>query len=121
MNDTWITILGVSSLVLGIGVLVFLVRKFRKRAIDNLNKTMQSWIGHNKSELLTSWGTPTTVFPNGDGKEIFVYQWTGQTSGYVHKTSNMSAYIEAPRQYTIKREFFIDENGTIYNCRWQGL
>jgi hypothetical protein len=104
-----------------VGVLFFLRSLLYKFMMGKEEKKMQLWLGRNKNDLLTSWGAPTSAFPIENGKQLWSYQSIGQTSGYAHKVSDTHTHIEAPRQYTIKREFFIDENGKIYNYRLENF
>ena len=39
-------------------------------SIDN---TMKSWMGHNQSDLIASWGPPQQVMDDGQGGKILVY------------------------------------------------
>jgi hypothetical protein len=105
-----------------------------------VNNVMNSWMGHNYSQLLMSWGPPQGVYDDGQGGRILMYtvarQWT--TPGQVSTTTTGRATIydnmiwgEAqsistitPAQtsgYTAWRMFAIDKNGRIYNYSWKGL
>jgi len=107
--------------VLGIVGFILLIVGIRKARINKINETMNSWLNHNKNELLRSWGPPTTVFPIDNGGGIWSYHWIGQTSGSAHKHSDGYVHIDPPQQYTIKRQFYINSNGLIYSYRWEGM
>ncbi|MDR1839131.1 MAG: hypothetical protein LBQ93_06060 [Treponema sp.] len=109
--------------IVGIIAFIFLLFRIRKYLSEKEEEKMKSWLNRNKSELLTSWGAPTLVFPIENGKELWSYQRIRQTSGYTHNVSSPHSLtrIEVPQQYIIKRDFFIDENGIIYNYRWENL
>jgi len=92
----------------------------------SINKTMQSWEGHHKSELYQKWGPPTRTTDDGLGGEILIYEtWinTGQTAGQVYQNPNGSIGYTAPKQngYLRTRMFYVNKNGIIYSWRWQGL
>ena len=82
---------------------------------------MNSWLNHHKEELLSLLGPPESVFPIDNGREIWDYYRVGQTLGFIHKISDESILIDAPRKYKIKRQFFIDEHGIIYQYRWENI
>ena len=88
-------------------------------------KIMDSWVGHHQSELIASWGPPTTVTSDGKGGSILVYRWDvnlGQTPGKatVDYWGNVTYTNPQQRGYVRSRMFYVDERGYIYHWRSQG-
>ena len=68
------------------------------------SKTMASWVGHDYSELVMSWGAPHREAPDGKGGRIIVYEYRDFQRG---------------TSFTYTREFFIDDDDKVYSWRWQ--
>ena len=106
----------------------------------SINKAMDSWMGHDKNELITSWGAPQQVLSDGNDGQIFIYannvQWTNP--GYANTYGNVNLYNNGystygnlnshttytPPQtygYQKQRMFWIDSYGKIYRWAWKGL
>jgi hypothetical protein len=105
-----------------------------------VNRIMESWMGHNISEVIASWGPPQQVIDLGAQGKLFVWSAvrsfttpgsaTTTTTGSVTAFGNMatgSAYSTTtynPPQttsYAATRSFWVDTNGTIYRWTWRGL
>jgi hypothetical protein len=86
-----------------------------------VDDTMKSWIGATKVDLLLKWGPPTRTFTDGKDGEIYSYEYTNQTKGHAYTDKYGNTYYNAPQQYTIVRQFFINKDGIIYSYRWQGI
>jgi hypothetical protein len=60
------------------------------------DKNMKSWLGHHGSELIASWGAPSTKYPDGQGGEVWVYQsqrtWTAPGHATTTVNGNASSY-----------------------------
>jgi hypothetical protein len=107
-------------------------------------RAMESWLGHNQSELVMAWGPPTAVLDDGNGGQIFVYTETRTyvSPGSSTTTSSGSAYgqvygnqvyvqgqeqshtMYSPaqvHQWQVFRQFRIDSNGRIVQYSWRGL
>ena len=65
----------------------------------HINTQMQSWVGHNSSELVRAWGPPTTTQDIGGGQRALTWD-LGQ-----------GAY----------RSFVVDTTGTVQSFSWRGL
>jgi len=107
-------------------------------------RTMESWLGGNVSDLVMSWGPPTQIFSDGMGNNILVYTehrtyvspgyanttTTGTGTGYI---SGNNIYVQGQSQsYTtynpsqvyqwrVFRQFKINSNGRIIGYSWRGL
>ncbi len=113
-----------------------------------INKTMESWMGHNINDLIASWGPPEQSMPDGQGGQILIYAQTRQWTNPGHATTNTygtantygnyngntyrgntygsatSTTTYTPPQtygYNAQRMFWVDNNGTIYRWSWRGL
>jgi hypothetical protein len=105
-----------------------------------INNQMNSWMGHNYSELIMSWGPPQRVYDDGQGGRILIYtsirEWTtpgnsttettGQAtindktiSGQAHSVTTYTP--PETWAYTAYRMFAINKNGRIYKYSWRGL
>ena len=91
----------------------------------SINKTMRSWVGHHKSELILKWGPPSRTADDGKGGEILIYEYQrnlGQEPGTVRSSGGQIVYTEpTQRTYIATRMFWVDEKGIIYSWRWKGL
>lgn len=87
-------------------------------ATTSTRDAMQSWMGHDKAELLRDWGPPTSVFPDGKGGEIYTYSYNQQTGGWAIPTK-VGVYYTAPEQYQTFRQFYINDEEKIYWWRFQ--
>lgn len=114
----------------------------------SINKTMESWMGHNVNDLIASWGPPQQTMSDGQGGQIFIYtqtrQWTnpgqattntfGQVntygsyygnnySGNTYGSAQSTTTYTPPKTYGYRsqRMFWVDSNGRIYRWAWKGL
>jgi hypothetical protein len=103
---------------------------------NQIDKSLESWVGHDVNELIASWGPPSRSFSDGKGGQIFVYtetrSWTqpgtSTTTASVNSYGN-SAYGHATtvyqpasvQGYDSYRMFWIDNAGNIYSWAWRGL
>ena len=92
----------------------------------NVNKMMESWVGHHQSELILAWGPPNQVSSDGKGGQVLIYSGyvnLGQTPGRANVDYFGNVTYTAPQQqgYQRTRMFYVDPNGYIYAWRWQGL
>ncbi len=92
---------------------------------STINKIMDSWLGHYQSELITLWGAPTKIVPDGRGGNTIIYEslkgtWGNQRDKHIVGGSH---YPTSPRQsgYAAKRIFHVNEKGVIYSWKWSGL
>ncbi|MDH4230202.1 MAG: hypothetical protein OEW11_10755 [Nitrospirota bacterium] len=109
-----------------------------------INQKMASWIGHNESELIMSWGPPAQVFSDGSGGRILIYTavrsftspGTATTNTHGTATGGLygnQAYLSGQSQsyttftpattsqWTAYRMFRVDTVGTITGYSWRGL
>ena len=114
----------------------------------SINKTMDSWRGHNVNELIANWGPPQQTMSDGQGGQILIYtqsrQWTtpgtattntygsANTYGtyygniytgntYGNATSTTTYTPPKTSGYQAHRMFWVDRYGKIYNWAWKGL
>ena len=83
-------------------ILIFIVALLT--SCTSTKKTMNSWIGYTKQDLVLKWGQPARKESDENGGQIYVYETEYQsyaTSMYVHKF------------------FYIDSDGKIYHWRTQ--
>jgi hypothetical protein len=73
-------------------------------------KAVDSWMGHNKSELILKLGPPQRTASDGNGGEVLIYE----TQVWMN-----SGNYEYP--ITSSRMFYADSTGRIYHWRAQGL
>ncbi len=107
-------------------------------------RTMKSWLGHQESSLLLSWGPPSQIYSDGSGGKFVVYSQnrayvspgysttnttgsaTGQVLGdnvYVHGQAQSQTTYVPPQvhQWTTYRMFQINSEGTVVAYSWKGL
>ena len=87
----------------------------------SVRKTMDSWKGHHKSELIRSWGPPSQVVSDGNNGEILIYRsgYSYQTPGAAYSNGYGSLTYTSPtvRNVVSEKQFYIDERGYIYYWR----
>ena len=98
---------------------------------STLNKTMESWMGHDVNDLIASWGPPQTIIPDGHGGQIFLYPasktWTtlGQATtniyGYKSATTTTTYVPSESKGYEAWSMFWVDSKGRIYRWAWKGF
>ncbi|MGE3508218.1 MAG: hypothetical protein AB7N65_04985 [Vicinamibacterales bacterium] len=106
-------------------------------AARRFDRLMKDWEGRPLSQLLSTWGPPTTVYSDGTGGHVIVYvpaAATGATAGQppsrtgpqladeiLHGLGARPVY--APRMSTtwpVYRLFTVDERGQVSGSRWKG-
>lgn len=70
-----------------------------------LQKKMQSWVGSDESQLLSSWGAPNSSLEAGDGKKIHTWITLWNYNGNV---------------YTCRQSFTIDTEGKVERWSYSG-
>ena len=79
---------------------------------NKMQTTMESWIGHYKSEIIQSWGPPTGgTTSDGKGGEILIY---GNSRNLIAPVGNM--YMS--RSINDYQQVYCDPQGKIYYVRW---
>jgi hypothetical protein len=97
-----------------------------------VDKSMSSWMGHDQSDLIASWGPPQQIMDDGQGGKIFVYASTrsfttpGSATTTVYGTPYAATAYTTYRppqtsSYNASRMFWIDQNGRVYRWAWKGL
>jgi hypothetical protein len=76
-------------------------------ATAKLSTTMDSWVGHNTSELVTAWGPPTESQDIGGGQRVLTWRYWTKPFG--------------SDGYWVYRMFTVKPDGTILSWRWKGL
>ena len=74
----------------------------------NYEKTLNTWIGHSESELISSWGPPNNSYTSGDTTSLSF----GGTRGIVY-TSGMAIPVSCITTFTLK-------NKVVTNWSWNG-
>jgi len=103
-------------IVVAIIIIILVSKGFKKDS--NTENVLNSWINHNKNELLEKWGPPTTYLPMDNGGQIWSYHSQGQTSGSAY-TFYPYTLIKPPKQWTSKTHFYINNEGIIYSWRYE--
>lgn len=98
------------------------VSSFRKAS--QVDRVMDSWIGHYESELIDRWGSATRVRPDGRGGRILIYEslkgiWAEEQG---EALAGGGQYPQ-PREpgYVANRTFYVNSQGLIYLWKWSGL
>ena len=82
----------------------------RNTRTNDINKTMDSWIGHHQSELIRAWGPPQYYASDGKDGVILIYQRTETYAEVVY-----GRYHE--RTVHPYKMFYADALGNIYYWR----
>lgn len=106
-------------------------------AAREFNRLMRDWERRPLSQLLTTWGPPTSVY--GDGMDGYVIAYvpnavsrpstvprvnvSGSQLAYeiLHEPGTFQVYTERESmKWPVYRLFFVDSAGAIYASRWKG-
>lgn len=86
---------------------------------------MNWWAGHDKKELVLSWGPPQEITSDFNEGEILIYRWyaSQQSLGAMLPLFGGGTLYSAPQDtsYTRTRMFYINQEGKIYSYRWESL
>jgi hypothetical protein len=102
-------------------IFLILVSLFLIVGCYSTQKTMDSWIGSSKKDLIMNWGPPDRTASDGSGGEILIYAKqvyipaqrglsTVGSDGSVHTSSGTPS-----RTYWDYKLFYIDKKSTIYH------
>jgi hypothetical protein len=88
----------------------------------NVNKMMESWVGHHQSELILAWGPPNQVSSDGKGGQVLIYSGyvnLGQTPGRANVDYFGNVTYTAPQQKTKKTKGqVLDLDSHTAGCDW---
>jgi hypothetical protein len=81
---------------------------------DDMEKSMQFWVGKTETELVTKWGPPSNVYKLAGGSKELTYRYVNRPYG---------SYYWGYRDwsYRVERGFTVDSSGTIIAYRWDGF
>ncbi len=109
-----------------LSILLLLVPLLSACMGDKISESMKSWVGHPESELVQSWGPPTSVYKMDDGSKVLTYSYRRsgyQTEGEAYTDQYGVTHYTAPQVtggYTATRNFTINSNGFVTSWRWNG-
>lgn len=87
---------------------------------SKLQITMESWVGATESQVVASWGPPTSSYKMDDGTKVLTWEWSSQSGGNSWYDNQGRVHFNAPVTNTCKKMFYINSNGVIYSWRYQG-
>ena len=87
-----------------------------------VEKTPDSWVGRNQSELISSWGAPAVTMPDGKGGSALTYEeyfHVAEVPGRVEAIGGTDVVHTKPKEigYVEMTIFHVDEKGYIY--QWE--
>lgn len=90
--------------------------------------TMNTWIGHPKSELISKWGIPTREYTNSDGTQLVEFVTTKTTTSGGGPTlfataGGLPIAVEDPVKYEnhhCRYTMFINKEGFVSTWRSEG-
>jgi len=86
----------------------------------SLKETMDSWLGHSKTELIESWGPPTSSYNIGDGNEVLTFLQEWQIDGKTYYDRYNRLQYKAPQKRYCKRMIYVNKYGKIYRWKTEG-
>jgi hypothetical protein len=85
---------------------------------EETRKIMNSWLGRDKSELIQSWGPPSSYDSDGKGGEILTYRSQPITIQLPYMFGRGKYGNTVFSKTVIKyRQFYVNEKGIIYYWR----
>jgi hypothetical protein len=99
-------------------------------------RNMKSWLNHDESELIMSWGPPQKVYSDNNGGKFIVYTEnrsyvspgysTGNATGYIagntlYVDSQTTYYPAQIHQWSAYKMFRVDQYGKVISYSWKGL
>ena len=97
----------------------FLYTFFLLTSCSSTKKTMDSWIGSSKQQLIMSWGPPTRTADDGAGGEILVYSRQGHIPPSTFYANNGSSTTTQGQTYWDYKMFWINTQGKVYHWMTQ--
>lgn len=90
---------------------------------------MAKWVGKTRQELVSHWGDPNRVEPDGRGGSIYIYGGMATYNNPATQTSTTTFRGNTATTQTVYnpggsntfewyRKFWIDQNGTVYAWSW---
>jgi hypothetical protein len=85
---------------------------------------LNTWLNHDKTELIKSWGPPSRIESDMNGGQIFIYDNSaeGQTGGliYTNPKTGLTTYT-TPQKYTkyLTTMMYVNQSGKIYHWRYE--
>ena len=122
MDDFKLPLLIFFGMAVFVFILIRLGLKLQKKQTQKVEEEMKSFLNCTKDQLLEKKGVPTSVFKIDEEKELWSYIKIKQTqNAYIQTKDGRFMNDHLPVQREVKREFFIDKNGIIYNYRWENF
>lgn len=93
-----------------------------------INDSMQKWMHHTETELVTEWGAPDNVYVTQDSTRILTYKV--QRNGYAHRngtitmdkatgTGTINTTTYGGNSYFVTRTFVV-KKGEVVDWSWDG-
>ena len=84
-------------------------------ACESTQKTMDSWLGSTKKDLIMSWGPPTRTADDGDSGEVLVYAKQIYIAPSTLYLSNGTSTTTQAKEFWDYKMFWINPDGKIYH------
>ncbi len=81
---------------------------------------LNTWIGHDVNELITSWGPPSNEYTMPNGNKMYTWLHVGGTLVVSNYNYFLRMTLTNAVTYWCKTTFNVDESGIITGGRWEG-
>jgi hypothetical protein len=80
---------------------------------DEIEKSMQFWVGKTETQLVAKWGPPSNTYDLADGARELTY--------YYHHPNYYHSFYYGGYNWRSERGFTVDSTGKIIAYRWDGF
>ena len=86
----------------------------------NYEKVLNSWVGSDVNNLLTTWGPPSDVYEMPNGSKMYTWLWVDNTRVISNYNSYLNMVTSRTVTYWCKTTFTVNSSSVITNWRWEG-
>lgn len=83
-------------------------------------KILDTWIGSDINNLITSWGPPSNEYVMPNGKKMYTWLWVGGTRVVANYNQYLSMVTGGSVTYYCKTTFTVSKLGVVETWRWEG-
>lgn len=81
---------------------------------------LNTWLGHDVNELITSWGPPSNEYKLPNGNIMYTWLWIGNTLVQSNYNQYLNRTLTSEVTYWCKTTFTVDRYGRIIQWRYEG-
>jgi len=120
------TVNKMKKLVLVIAYVISIMTTYSCATTTNYETKLDTWLGRDVNELITSWGPPSNEYTMPNGDKMYTWLIVGNTTilsdynQYLHMTLTNSITSWCKTTFTVHHFTYFDNHDKITNWRWEG-